>query len=175
MTVLDYILVVIYCASGFLGFRAGLFKKIFGIVSFFVGLIFGTRLMSPLGRVLHQSFGFAIELSYVLAFFLVFAGVVLIQNIISKKIGDFNAGTVLLNRVGGTLLGLIQGALAASLFLLMLSVFDVPSDSVRRDSVLYKATLNIAPRLFDLCMGIIPESRIFYDELGRDLAKFKSH
>lgn len=175
MNALDYVVLAVLAISGFLGFRAGLFKKILGLVSFVVGLIFATKLMSPMGRVFHQSFGLPLEGSYVLAFLLILVGIVVVQGILAKRIGELSAGTVILNRAGGTVLGLFQGILIASVILVTLSIFDLPSDATRRNSLLYKSTLNVGPRLFDLCTGALPESKSFYEELKRDLIKYKVH
>ena len=174
MIIIDYVILVILGLSGFLGYRSGLFKKIFGIVSFIVALIVATKLMSPLGRSIANSFGFSIEISYVLGFFLVFVSTIVIQNIISRKIGDWGGGVNIANRLGGVFLGLLQGTLLASLLLLMLSIFSTPSETTRTQSLLYKPVLNFAPLLFDLSSKLLPESKSFYEELRRDL-KYKVH
>lgn len=174
MTTVDIIILATVCLAGFLGYRSGLIKKILGIASFIVGLIAATKLMGPIGRAISNSFSLSIDVSYIFAFFLVFAAIIVLQNIISKKVGKVGGGAGLVNRLGGTILGIFQGTLALSLILIMFSVFSLPRESTRTNSILYKPTLNFAPLLFDLFNTFLPESRSFYEELKKNLTKHET-
>lgn len=174
MTSIDYFILAMLAVGGLLGYRDGLFKKILAIVSFIIGIIVATKLMNPLGKILSDSLGFSTEIAYILAFSSVFMVFVILQNIVFRMVGNIGGGLQFINRIGGVLIGIIQGSLVASLILVMLNIFDVPSESTRTKSTLYKPTLNIAPRLFDLTSRFLPESKSFYEELKKDLAKYKN-
>lgn len=173
MTIIDILILVGLVLATVLGYRDGLFRKILGIASFFIGLIAATKFMGPLGRVFAHTFNFSIEISYVLAFFMVFMAVIVLQKIIYRIVGEMSGGLKVINRLGGAILGIFQGSLSISLLLLMLSIFEIPSESTRNKSSLYKPFLNIAPRVFDLTSTFLPESKTFYDELKKDLEKYK--
>lgn len=173
MTGIDYFILGVVGIGGILGYRDGLFRKILAIVSFIIGLIAATKLMNPLGTIISSSFGFSLEISFTLAFFAVFIVIVILQNVVFKIIGNMSGGLQIVNKIGGVLIGLLQGSLAASLILVMLSLFGIPSESTTKKSPLYKPFLTISPRLFDLTSKVIPESKSFYDELKKGIGNTK--
>ncbi len=162
-----------FVLSGWLGYRNGILKKILGLVSFFVGLIVATKCMGPCGRLLVSWFGFSLELAYVFAFFAVFLLIILLENVLYRLIVKKKSPLDLINRIGGVLFGLVQGSVGISLFLLMLSIFEIPGERTKKESYLYKPILNVAPRLFDFALAAIPQSKTFYNTLKNNLQKYE--
>ena len=72
----------------------------------------------------------------------------------------------LVHTLTGAILGCGQGAVAVSLVLLMLSIFDQPSADERKASFLYKPVIRVAPEVFDYSVTWMPESKAFLQELG---------
>ncbi|RCK77290.1 MAG: hypothetical protein IGBAC_1599 [Ignavibacteriae bacterium] len=79
----------------------------------------------------------------------------------------------LINRFAGAILGAVQGILIASLVLLVLKFGDIPSEETRNDSLLYKDIVNVTPKVFDFFLGVVPESKSFFEEVQKHLEKYK--
>lgn len=173
MVIIDIVIVLVVLFGGVLGYRDGLFRKILAMTSFFIGIIVATEFMGIWGRVLYEIFGFSREICYMLAFFSIFTVIVVLQNFLYYMVGEIGGLGRVVNRLGGILIGLFQGSLAISLVLLLLSVFEIPPASVKGESSLYKPFLNVAPRVFDFASVFLPESKSFYGELKKYLAKYK--
>jgi uncharacterized membrane protein required for colicin V production len=174
MNLIDLFIFLAVLLAGVLGYRDGFFRKIFGTLGFLVGLVVATTYMGALGRRLTDWFSFSIEISYILAFFVLFLSVIVLQNVLFRLVGKKEGKMKIPTRIGGAFLGMAQGLLAASLLLLMLSVIDLPTESARRSSVSYKAVLNIAPRVFDYWLLLSPQSKAFHNELKKDLRKYET-
>jgi membrane protein required for colicin V production len=148
------------------GFRDGFQKKIFGIIGFWGGLILGTKLMDPVGTQYCAWFGIDEDLAFVLAFFCLFVMVAVIMNLSYRWFGKTGSATLpTMSRIGGALLGAVQGLVALSLILIMFNIFDIPSEETQNDSLFYNETLQIAPEIFDYSTSWLPDSKIFFDEL----------
>jgi len=158
---------------GFIGYRYGLFKKIFALLGLLLGLILATKCMTPCGRLLVRWFGFSEEVAYVIAFFWVLLLIILLQNVLYRLIVKKTSSINLVNRLSGAFLGAIEGLIGISILLLMLSIFEIPTDKTKRGSYFYKPALNFAPSLFDLTVVIIPQSKTFYDMLREGLQKYE--
>ena len=67
-------LVIIFGIASFmaLGFRDGLFKKIYSLIGFWGGLVLAIKFMSPFSEGIGHSFDVSIEVSLILAFFVIF-------------------------------------------------------------------------------------------------------
>ena len=169
MTYFDLLIIGEVALAGLLGYRDGFFRKIFGILSFLVGLIVATTYTGKVGRAIDYILPISMEFSYILAFFLLFLSIILLQNILYKILAKGRETLKFPSRMGGALLGAAQGTLVASLLLLMLGIFQIPSDSTKQESIFYKPVLNIAPRFFDYWSLVVPQSRDLYDMLKKDL------
>ncbi len=149
-----------------LGFRDGFFKKLFGIIGFWGGLICATKFFPAFGDVLRGWLDFSKDTSYVLAFLLIFLVISILLNLFYRWFGQSGSNTIkVTSRIAGAIMGGGQGAVAISLFLLMLNIFDQPSKDDKKNSMLYKQVLNFAPLVFDYSMTWVPESKAFLDEL----------
>src|SRR5258706_6981642 len=129
-----------------IGFRDGFFKKLFGILGFWGGLICATKFFPAFGEMIKHWLDFSKDTSYVLSFLIIFLVVSLIVNLFYRWFGKSGSNTIKIgSRITGSLIGCAQGAVAISLFLLMLNIFDEPSKEDKKDSTLYKPVLNVAP------------------------------
>jgi uncharacterized membrane protein required for colicin V production len=170
---LDFIIIGALVLFGFFGYRHGFFKKVFGLVSFILGLVLATKCMGPCGALLERWLDLSPEISFVVGFFSVFLLVILLQKVLYRLLVKKEGSVDLVNRLAGMLIGLAEGLIGISLVLLMVSVFGAPSEKTKRDSSLYKPALNFAPRLFDFALEMIPTSKKFYDILKKDLQHYE--
>ena len=173
MNITDIAIVIGICLYMLLGFRDGFFKKIFGILGFWGGFIFAILYMDSVSEVIESWFDFSTEVSLVLAFFVILLFVVVIVNLLYRWFGASASENIQIrSRIAGALLGAGQGLVGISLVLVMLSIFDVPSEDDKKGSALYKNTIKIAPLVFDYSTQWIPESRQFVDVLRLKIERF---
>jgi membrane protein required for colicin V production len=149
-----------------LGFRDGFFKKIFGVLGFWGGLICATKFFPLAGGMIISWLDLSKETAFILAFFLIFLLVSLVLNLFYRWFGRSSSNTIKISsRMTGLAMGCVQGAVAISLFLLMLNIFDLPSEENKNSSYLYKPLLKVAPTVFDYSTSWMPESKAFLEEL----------
>ncbi|HTR80129.1 MAG TPA: CvpA family protein [Bacteroidota bacterium] len=165
MNSFDYILLIILAVFIFAGWRKGFLKKIIALVCLGLALILATKYAAPLGEEFLIPLGVDAGFSTILAYILIVCGIMLIQAIIYriaiKKIADG-----LWNKIGGGVIGLIEGAIILSMLVLFLSIyFHFPSQETRATSALYLPVKNFAPRIFDSINTFFPESEDFYEEM----------
>ncbi|HJW28239.1 MAG TPA: CvpA family protein [Saprospiraceae bacterium] len=162
--------IVLYMA---LGFRDGLFKKIYGILGFWGGLILAIKFMNPFSETLGQWLDFSTETCLVLAFFIIFLVSIVIANLLYRWFGKSSSDTLQFKtRITGALLGGAQGLVAVSLILIMFSIFEMPSEDEQRDSMLYHNTLRVAPAVFNYSTQWMPASKDFFETMKTRLERF---
>jgi uncharacterized membrane protein required for colicin V production len=156
-----------------LGYRDGFFKKVFGILGFWAGFILAIKFIDPVSGLIGDWFSYSVEVSLVLAFFVIFLVTVVLVNLLYRWFGkSTNENLMVRSRIAGAVLGGGQGLVAVSLVLLMFSLFDMPSDDDRRGSILYVKTTHIAPRVFDYSTQWIPSSQQFLDVIRSKIQRF---
>lgn len=157
-----------------LGIRDGFLRKIFGLLGFFAGLILGTKFMGSLSGVLQSTIDLSDEGSLALSFFLIFMAVMIVVNLFYRWFGQSGGDALKVwSRLGGALLGILQGLVAVSLVLVMFNLFDVPSEATRQGSILYNDVYRIAPEIFDYTSRFLPSSKKFFDEMKDQVAKLR--
>ncbi|MDI6804545.1 MAG: CvpA family protein [Bacteroidota bacterium] len=173
ITYIDIIVFITVLLFILLGYKDGFFRKVFSILSLFIGFIIATKLMGPFGKLIIEWFEFAPYFSYPFAFFAILITVMLIVMLIYRWLGSKGTVLKLINRFGGALLGAAQGLLLMSLALLVLKFVDVPSEETKRDSFMYIHIINVAPKVFDFALTAVPESKTFFEEIEKNLEKYK--
>jgi membrane protein required for colicin V production len=173
MNYVDILVTVSVILFTLLGFKDGFFRKLIGIISFFVGFILATKFMGEVGRLIIGWFDFSHFFCYSLAFFLILAITVLIFGLLYKWLGTKATVLKMLNRFGGAILGAAQGLLISSLVLLVLKFADMPSEETKRESVFYPEIINIAPKVFDYALAVVPDSKSFFEEIEKNLKKYQ--
>jgi uncharacterized membrane protein required for colicin V production len=149
-----------------LGVRDGFFKKLYGIIGFIGGLVAATKFMSPLADIFVESIGISRDGALIFAFFIIFAGIILMTNLFYRWFGQSSGESVhLWSRIAGGLLGAAQGLLAVSLVLVMLDFFQIPEEETKRESLFYEDVYPLAPTIFDYTTRWMPDSKRFFDEV----------
>ena len=149
-----------------LGFRDGFMKKLYGIIGFWVGLITATQLMPFVGMRFANLFSMTKELSHIVAFCVIFLIVVVLENVFWRWFGAVGGDTrSMKQRLGGVLIGTLQGLVAVSLFLVMSAIVNLPPKSARERSSLYTTFLHFAPSAYDFSTTFIRSDKGFLDML----------
>jgi membrane protein required for colicin V production len=173
MTTTDIGIIIGIILYMLLGFRDGFFKKVFGILGFWGGLILAIKFMSPLSEYLMEWMSFSDDVSLILAFFLIFLFVVVAVNLMYRWFGKSGSENLTVkSRMAGAVLGAAQGLVGISLLLIMLSFFDVPEQADRDSSSLYRNIVKIAPKVFDYSTQWMPESKAFFDVIAEKIERF---
>jgi uncharacterized membrane protein required for colicin V production len=139
------------------GLRDGIVRKIVAIVVLIAGLILGQLYMHDVGKYLIGHGGASEEGAPIYGFLIIFFGLLLLQGlfyrIITKnyKIGGFA------DRIGGIILGFIEGVLFVSSMLFIFAMVDFPDRTNKHDSQFYKSVVNIAPQILDITSTVGPE------------------
>jgi uncharacterized membrane protein required for colicin V production len=168
--VLIIIGIILYVA---LGFRDGFFKKIYGILGFWGGLILAIKMMDGFSEFISEMFDFSPEVCLVLAFFIIFLLTIVAANLLYRWFGASPSDMLQIKtRIGGAVLGGAQGLVAVSLLLIMFNIFDIPSEEDQKASALYKKTLTIAPIVFDYSTQWMPSSQQFFEVLKSKIERF---
>jgi uncharacterized membrane protein required for colicin V production len=174
MTTIDILIFIGVILFVVLGIRDGFFKKIFGILGFIGGLICATKFMAALGDIFMEVLGTSKEVSIIFAFFIIFIFVVVMVNVFYRWFGSSRSDAIKpISRISGGILGAIQGVVAISLILVMLSFFGIPSEEEKFDSLIYDETVQIAPIVYDYTTRWMPDSKQFFEELGRNIENAK--
>jgi membrane protein required for colicin V production len=173
MNYVDILVAVSVVLFTLLGFKDGFFRKLFGILSFFVGFIVATKLMGPFGKLIMGWFEFAPIFSYSFAFFAILMVVVLIFSLIYKWLGTKATVLKTINRIAGAFIGAGQGLLVASLFLILIKFADMPSEETKRESLFYPTIISLGPKVFDYALSVVPDSKSFFEEIEKNLEKYQ--
>lgn len=174
MNAIDVLVLLGVIFFALLGVRDGFFKKVYGVLGFWIGLIVATMCMYPVGAAFAEWFELTREMSHIIAFCSLFLIFVVLENVLFRLVGK--PGHDKLNvwtRMGGAFIGIIQGLLAMSLLLIMFSIVRLPLDRIRDASNFYKAVFHIAPQAFDMTTGWFGGSRGFIEMLQDNFRNLK--
>jgi uncharacterized membrane protein required for colicin V production len=170
---IDILIIVGITAYGVLGFRDGALKKMFSIIGFWGGLICATKLMYPLGSSFSQWFNLNKVTSNFVAFYLIFVLITGTEYLLYKRFAPASDGLKLVPRIGGLILGIVQGSLIISLIILLLAIINVPSEKAKEESLLYDTFFHAAPTFFDITFSWSPTTKTFLEEIESNFRTIK--
>lgn len=175
MTTFDTILIVILGLFMFAGWRSGFLKKIIALACLAGALILATKYASSFGEMVLVPMGISAGGSTTLSFIIIVGGIMIAQAIIYKiAIKKHADGTW--NKIGGVIVGGVEGGIFLSLIVIFFSIYlHFPAAETRSDSLLYRPVKNFAPRIFDSVNTFLPESEDFYQEIISTVKKASTH
>jgi membrane protein required for colicin V production len=175
MTTFDTILVAALGLFMLAGWRSGFIKKIIGLACLAGSLILATKYASSFGEMVLVPMGISPGGSTTLSFIIIVGGIMISQAIIYKiAIKKHADGTW--NKIGGVIVGGVEGGIFLSMIVLFVSIYlHFPSAETRSDSLLYRPVKNFAPRIFDSVNTFLPESEDFYQEIISTVKKASNH
>src|SRR5450759_1045091 len=167
----DIILVLVLSIFMFAGWRKGLLRKLIALICLALSLVVATKFASTVSGEIYEPLGLSsgtgTTVSFILIVFVIMISQAIFYRLVIKKLGEGEW-----NKIGGLLMGLLEGGLLVSVTVIFLSIyFHYPSDETRSESFLYKPLKNFAPRLFDSINTFFPESEDFYQEIMTSVKK----
>ena len=171
---LDILIFVPMLVFTLVGFRDGVIRKLVAIVMFIVGLFVGQMFMHDLGQILTDKGWIESTDSSMYGYLIIFFAIAILQMLLYKiitksyKIGGF------MDRIGGLILGFVEGALFLSCLFFIFAQTGFPLHDIKRDSMFYKPIVNIAPQILDVTSLIESESSEKLKEMGK-VGAIKGH
>jgi uncharacterized membrane protein required for colicin V production len=138
-----------------------------------LGLVLATRTMHTLGETLTQWWSIHEVVGAVLAFVIVFFGVIIVQVLVVSILRSRSKPPRLLSRLTGSILGLVEGGIYISLVFIVLNLFSIPNSNIRSQSLLYLPVRNFAPSVFDATNYLLSGTMTFDQEVKRSFRKFR--
>jgi uncharacterized membrane protein required for colicin V production len=163
---IDLLLIAGLVFGVFLGFRGGVTKKIFNVLSLIGSIVAATYLMAPIGGIYHSLLFSSESVSHIMGFVTVVAAFMTAAILLYRKFGSAEMAKST-SQVLGMVLGAFEAALLTSLILIMLKVLDSPADDTRESSLLYKPLANFLPKTFDMMKSYLPGASGFREEMSR--------
>lgn len=173
MNLVDWIIIIILIFFAVRGFSRGFLQGIAGLVGVIVALVLAVQFMDDLSSILLHFFSLsprvAVLLTAVIIFFVVFLGFIFTAKFLRSVLKMAALGWV--DRIAGTALGLVKGAVIVSIVALMISLipFRGKAQAEFDQSLLFRPAQRIAPMVFDAISKGIPIAGDFYDELKQSL------
>lgn len=152
----DIVITIILLLAAWGGFKKGLIYEVATLIALVLG-VYGALLFSDTAATyLGDTFGTNPEITPILAFCLVFLGIVVVVHLIGKlftKAADL-AALGFINKFSGALFAVLKRALILSVFIMLAGVFwkDAlwnPSEPQARESVLLPHVVKLAPAALD--------------------------
>ncbi len=170
---LDLFLICPIILYSLFGLRDGLVKKLVGIAAIVLGLFLGQAYMHDAGEFMVQNMGMAQSSAPSMGFLGIFLGITLITSIVYRLAsGNYKIGGIA-DRILGSVLGCVQGALIASSLLFYMAMQGSPSRRTAEESRLYKPLVNLAPQILDLGSEVGPETVKHIEDLTRPVPEKK--
>ena len=169
MNYIDLAILAIIAFFTIRGLFRGLISETVGLVGIVVSLVVAIKYLKNVSEWLEKFLDIPSAFIAVIAFVIVFVALQIGFQILSFLLRRL-ANLVLMSSVdkfAGGALGLLKGAVVASLLLLLISVVPFgPKLLPNPDkSILYKPMKGVAPRIYDLITTMVPGSKSFYTEV----------
>ncbi len=141
-TPIDILIFIVLLYFTINGTRKGFIKEISRLVSIVIGLILANKFSPTIKPLLEEWVSYEPAL-YVISYFIIFISIVIVFGIIASVLQKFFEMILLgwLNRLLGTLLGLLKGLIIISLFIFFMEAIPQTEDiriKLRKDSVLFQ-------------------------------------
>ncbi len=153
---LDFILLVFVALFIVSGYRKGIIIGLATIAALILGIYAAVHFSIFLNDILAERFDPSPNtlpiLSFIVTFFLVVIGVILVARL-TEKFADV-IGLGFLNRLGGAILGLIKGVILASIVIFLLTFLDPKSGFIKakdkHESYLYSKISGVFPKMMKM-------------------------
>jgi len=159
MSYLDVLIAIPLVFGLIRGFMKGMIVELTSIMALILGIYSAILLSNTVANFLHEQFDWSIEWTVIIAFILVFAGVLILVHLLAKVIerGIKLASLGLVNKLAGSLIGFFKMGLLVSALLLIIDKIDehmefMPQEQISK-SVLYKPVADVVrdqfPKMVD--------------------------
>ncbi len=169
MNYVDYILLVFLVIGFVLGFKDGLVRKVIGLIGLVLALYLAFNFSDEGGALITPIFNGEKELASIVAGITIFFLTILIVSILKRILHPVDKVNRFMNQLLGGISGLIQMIYFLSGLLILLSIFNFPSQKIRKESYLYTPVYKVLPVTIDLILGENSSAKQFIDGyIGND-------
>jgi len=140
--------------------------EIISLVAFFAAILAGIKLLDWGISVLSEYIEGYDSLLPIIAFTIIFIGIIVLLNVIGKAVKKIIDMTLLgsLDDIIGSLMGIVKWALFISIFFWIFESFGGHiSESTSEGSMLFEPIVSFAPTLFNLFSGLFPYFMEFFE------------
>ena len=176
MALLDIISIILLAILAIKGFSKGLVLEIASLAALFVGAVVGLKLMHYVASYLSEELGWNGKWLLLIAFIFVFALVVLVMHILARALEKMLKLVALgfLNRLGGSVFGIIKGAFILSLVFWMLDNSGFVTEEVFNKTQIAQHILRFAPTTFNVFANVVPLLGELLEDLGQVFENLQS-
>lgn len=176
MNALDVLIVAPLLYFAIKGFKNGLIREAFSIIGLILAAFLSFQYMSELSSLLVWLTGWEGRWIPILAFALLFAGLIILVHIAIRLIDTFLYYVFLStpNRVLGFAFGFLKCGILLSVLLIFLAIFDVPAENTRENSATYTYVKMMAPITYDVIAIIYPGAESFAESVQENIDRYIS-
>ncbi|RMD51571.1 MAG: CvpA family protein [Ignavibacteria bacterium] len=161
MNFVDYIILGFLLIGFILGYKDGLVRKIIGLLGFIVSIGLAFEFADTAGNFLQPFFNNDFALAKTIGGIIIFFVAILIVAILKRVLHPVDKVNRFVNQLLGGISGLVQMIFFVSAILILLAIFNFPSEKDRNESVLYSSVHDVIPMTVDLIMGKDSETKSF--------------
>ena len=175
LAALDWFILIVLAGGLIRGFMVGAVRQVASIAGLTVAFFLSVQLMHPIGGLIVSSLGLSEAVGPIAGFVVIFVGVQLLFLALSRLLERVleTLSLSLVNRAAGGALGGFKAALLLSVLFLVLSGMEMPSQQVRKQSMLYAPVATALPKTLDAASPYLPAaeraSKTFDGTVGRTL------
>ncbi|RKY94227.1 MAG: CvpA family protein [Ignavibacteriae bacterium] len=159
MNAIDIIIIVGVLIGFILGFKDGFIRKLIGVLGFALVIITAALFAGKLGSIIEAVFDIEFYLAEIIGGVVLFFGVILVFTLLKRIIHPFDRVNNIINQLVGGAVGIVQILFFLSAILLILNIFDLPDNSVKKSSAFYENTSELLPLTIDYLSNYTPDSK----------------
>jgi membrane protein required for colicin V production len=175
MNWVDIVVALILLFFFITGARKGFIREVTGLLAIIIAFLIGVSGAPIWSTILVDRLNFPPSVATLVAFFLLFLLVFILIRALGTLLCKVVRATPLdvLDRLGGSFIGVLKGALVISLILVFLGLFTLPEAVAEELNGSWSATplRTVAPTLYGFVKKGIPQMRSLGDMLGDSLEK----
>jgi membrane protein required for colicin V production len=159
LNAIDILIIVAVLIGFILGFKDGFIRKLIGVLGFALAIIAAAFFAGKIGTMIEVAFGIEFYLAEIIGGVVLFFGVILVFTLLKRIIHPFDRVNNIINQLVGGVVGIVQILFFLSAVLLILNIFDLPDNSVKKSSAFYENTSQLLPLTIDYLSNYTPDSK----------------
>jgi len=169
LSIIDIIILLPLAIGAIAGFKKGFILEIASLLALILAVIGGFHFLHWGIAILTEQFNITGKFLPVLAFLLIFVGIVLLVNLVGKILKKIVHMAFLggIDRLAGALLGMLKFVFLFSIIIWAFQIFglELPTH-LQEDSIFYPYLVSVAPTVVDVFGYIIPASSGLLDSIS---------
>ncbi len=169
MNILDLLMLVPIIVGAVGGFRKGFIVGVVSLIALILGIFGGFYFLNWGVSLLINEFGFSGKILPIVAFVLIFIGIIIIVNFIGKLLKKFVQMILLggIDKLAGALVGAFMWVFLVSSLIWVANIFKMSFPlEWQQESLLYEYVVLVAPSFAGLLDGIFPAVSDIFEGLS---------